>query len=259
LDCRRIETQDMIERYLHGRLSEQEETAFEQHYLGCGRCFAELQMKHAAALELSKRPLRVRRPASRIAFQSRWVMAAAALLVIAIVSALYFYSKGQNEAGGTLVRQQPIQNNQAILDQLAMVEQAPPYVPWTLRGSASNRLMEKFQSGMDQYRQGNFGGAIPILEECLRMDAEHQPSVYYLGISYLMARRPDDCIRELSKLAAAGSGPYEEDSRWYLAKAYLRKKDLAAARKELQAVAAMTKAHAAEAGEALRILERASR
>src|SRR5205814_7835832 len=57
MDCRMVDEQEIIERYLAERLSEQETEAFEQHYLACSKCFGQLQMRHAAAIELASRPI----------------------------------------------------------------------------------------------------------------------------------------------------------------------------------------------------------
>jgi hypothetical protein len=43
LDCARPEQQDLVARYVGGRLGEAEAQAFEAHYFGCERCWAEVQ------------------------------------------------------------------------------------------------------------------------------------------------------------------------------------------------------------------------
>lgn len=257
MDCRRIEAEGTIERYLNGRLSDQEETAFEQHYLGCARCFSDLQMQHAAALELNRRPLVIQPPKLRFASYRQWGLAAAAVVLISI-AALLFYRNQQKEFRITSEQQRAIQDDQALIDQLAMVEQPPPYLPSTMRGGVGDRALEEFQSGMVQYRQGNYANAIPILTGASHFDADHQPTVFYLGICYLMTGKPDDCIRELSKLVAEASGPYQEESHWYLAKSYLKKKDLTAAQRELQATVTLNGPHASDARAALQTLQKVS-
>ena len=43
MDCDRAAREEVFESYLAGRLSEEDRAAFEEHYLGCARCFDELQ------------------------------------------------------------------------------------------------------------------------------------------------------------------------------------------------------------------------
>ena len=76
VDCRQIEEQQMIERYLDGTLPETEVEAFEEHYFGCQHCFSELQLRHAAAIELASQSAP---KASRLAAKTRtfysWALA----------------------------------------------------------------------------------------------------------------------------------------------------------------------------------------
>src|SRR5262245_59755777 len=90
MDCQRIEDEDMIERYLTGRLPQPDSDAFEEHYLGCERCFEELQFRHAAAIELKQNLTPSSSHASRTSWPARWAwgLAAAAVLLLAFVSVL---------------------------------------------------------------------------------------------------------------------------------------------------------------------------
>ena len=83
VDCRQIEEQEMIERYLDGTLPETEVEAFEEHYFGCQHCFSELQLRHAAAIELASQSApKASRPAARTRSFYSWALAAAAVLCI---------------------------------------------------------------------------------------------------------------------------------------------------------------------------------
>ncbi len=55
MNCQQVEEQEVIERYLAEKLSEQESAAFEEHFLGCKQCFEELRLHHAAAAEMRQR------------------------------------------------------------------------------------------------------------------------------------------------------------------------------------------------------------
>src|SRR5207244_1830986 len=43
LDCNSVEEQDLVSQYVGRKLSPEEAEAFEEHYFGCDRCWAEVQ------------------------------------------------------------------------------------------------------------------------------------------------------------------------------------------------------------------------
>ncbi|MFQ6094270.1 MAG: anti-sigma factor family protein, partial [bacterium] len=43
MDCEKIEREEIVDRYLLGELSDEEQKLFEEHYFGCDRCFQELR------------------------------------------------------------------------------------------------------------------------------------------------------------------------------------------------------------------------
>ena len=253
MDCQSIEREEIIGRYLTGRLSEAETEAFEQHYLGCQGCFKELQFRHATAIELKRQPS----ASSRLAvgrWRTRWTwgLAAAAVLVVGFVSVRVLHRSPAPQVSSKA----PVllDSRQELMARLAVIDTAPPYVPWTLRGSKTSKALERFQRGMEKYADSDYEESIRLLREAERLDPSHLPTRFHLGVSYLMAMQTDFAIRQLSSLAALEGNPYREESHWYLAKAHLRKSDLNAARKDLETVAAMKGRHAAEAQEALRML-----
>jgi tetratricopeptide (TPR) repeat protein len=253
MDCQAVEIEEFIERYLTGRLSEAETDAFEQHYLGCQDCFKELQFRHATALELRRKPEVSSRPAAAT-WNTRWMwaLAAAAVLLVTLVSLTTYYRR-QNPQ---VVQRQPAQNKtgQETIARLARVETAPPYVPLTIRGGKAGAATERFQEGMQRYMQHNYSGAIGPLQEAVRMDSTLQPALFYLGISLLMTDQPDEAIAQLSRLTRTEANPYLEESHWYLAKAFLKKRDLVSAQKELEAVVTLNGQHLPEARQALELI-----
>jgi tetratricopeptide (TPR) repeat protein len=253
MDCQRVEEEEIIERYLTGKLPEAETDAFEQHYLGCHSCFQELQFRHATAIELKRQPPVSSRPAS-VSWTTRWTwgLAAAALLLLTLVSVATFYRRQNSQ----MVQKTPAENEtqQQIIARLAVVGAAPPYVPLTIRGGKARAATERFQEGMERYIQRDYEGAVGPLGEAIRLDANLQPALFYLGISYLMTDQPDEAVAQLSKLTSAQANPYTEESHWYLAKAYLKKRDLGSAQKELEAVVTLNGPHLAEARQALEMI-----
>ena len=60
-------------------------------------------------------------------------------------------------------------------------------------------------------------------------------TAFYLGISQLVTGNPDEAIDQLSKVTSQES-PYSEEGHWFLAKAFLKKRDFRSARTELERV-----------------------
>lgn len=253
VDCQRVEQKEMIEQYLAGKLAEAEAEAFEQHYLGCQSCFEELQFHHAAAIELrnkhSTSPQRVAMPR---AVWRPWALAAAALLLLTLVSVPVFYRRQSVEIVQAPIPQQS-DSPQAIIAQLASVE-ASPYVPVTLRGGSGSPASERFQQGMERYARRDYADASGLLEQAVGLKPDLQPALFYLGISQLMTDQPDKAIATLSGLVRIEATPYLEESHWFLAKAFLKKQDLASAQKELEVVVALNGSHVAEARKSLEVI-----
>jgi len=255
MNCQRVEEEEIIERYLTGKLPEAETEAFEQHYLGCQSCFQELQFRHSAAIELKRQPLVSSQPAA-LPWTTRWPwgLAAAAVLLLALASVTFLYRRQNSE-----VNQKPPAHNEAgqeIIARLAQVDTAPPYVPLTIRGGKTGAAVERFQEGMRKYVQHDYAGAVGPLEESVRLDAELQPALFYLGISHLILDQPDEAVAQLSRLIRMEPNPYTEESHWYLAKAYLKKRDLGSAQKELEAVVTLNGPHLAGARQALELISK---
>jgi hypothetical protein len=157
VDCQHIEQEEMIERYLAGKLAQAEAEAFEQHYLGCQRCFDELRFHHATAIELkTKRVVSSRKTAVAWTGWRTWAAAAAVILVGVLASVPIFYRRQNFE-----IVQQPAgqqDNRQEVIARLAQVE-APAYASSTLRGGAGSAALGRFQEGMKRYQQRDYAGA----------------------------------------------------------------------------------------------------
>jgi tetratricopeptide (TPR) repeat protein len=249
MDCQKVEDQEIIERYLAERLSEPELEAFEQHYIECQRCFGELKLRHAAAIELARQPVPLR-AAPRPRFSSwQWGLASTVAAVAILIGILYLRPREETRVPVPQIAaiQQP---DAALVDQLAVIGPVPPYIAGVIRGGETDPAQLKFQEGMDLYSRQKYSDAIGPLTEAARLDPARPMIAFYLGISYLASGNPDAAVEQLSKITAQESA-YSEEGHWFLAKAYLRKRDFNAARKELQAVQSL---HGAYAGAAQDLL-----
>ena len=84
MDCARVAREEIVERYLVDGLSDEDRSAFEEHYFECARCFEELEALQAIQAEL-RRPGAENEPSTRHSFL-RWAPAAglAAAIVLAV-------------------------------------------------------------------------------------------------------------------------------------------------------------------------------
>ena len=138
-------------------------------------------------------------------------------------------------------------SEQKLFEELARIEEVPSYLQATIRGGTEGPAQEKFRQGMQLYQQGKYAEAIPYLRSAVESDPELFPRKFYLGISLLMTNQTDEAIQTLLSLVKSTSNPYLEESHWYLAKAYFRKKDIKTGKEHLEAVAGLNGSHAPEA------------
>jgi tetratricopeptide (TPR) repeat protein len=239
--CKKAADEEIIEHYLTGRLSLEEAEAFEQHLLECQRCFSELQWRHAAGIELRRQAARPAVSSWRtIKYGWRFATAAAAVMILmAALVYLFFLSRGVKP------------DSEAVIDQLASLGQPPLYLPSTIRGAKSQPALELFAKGMREYANQKYQDAVPLLESAARLDPDHLPTAFYLGISYLILDQPDAGIPWLVKVVRADPNPYAEESHWFLSKAYFKKGNLDEAGRELEAVVKLEGSYAPPAQNAL--------
>jgi CHAT domain-containing protein/tetratricopeptide (TPR) repeat protein len=100
LDCNSVEEQDLVSQYVGQKLSPEEAEAFEEHYFGCDRCWAEVQaateVRAALAPEVTAAKV-TPFPASK----TNWrLLAIAASVAIAVLAGLLVVRRG---AGKTSV------------------------------------------------------------------------------------------------------------------------------------------------------------
>ena len=239
MNCDQIMTDEIAEKYLLGALSEADKEAFEQHYFVCPRCFEELQTYRALRLELKRTAAAIRaEPAvTRIGWKWAWA-AATAVVVLVIGASIWLREKGpstpsvQTLGQQAPARQQPVEPSVPSLSELAQV-QPLPYVPVTLRGP-EDEARRQFRQAMRLYSKGDFQAAIAGLRSASKLDPKAPDISFFLGVCYLLTGRPDTAMNHLRATVRLGDSPYLEDAHFYLAKAYIQKRNLDAARGELR-------------------------
>jgi tetratricopeptide (TPR) repeat protein len=229
MDCDQIEREEIIEKYLTGRLDRAVQEEFEAHYFSCSKCLQKLQVSRLLQEKLweqgekilpqAQKPYRVRTG------RRAWAISAAAVVLIVAAAALWwqFRRPGQPPAGTNEIP--------SSLLMLARIE-PPSYIRPALRG-AEDDAAERFQIGMKCYVEGRYGEAIPDLRTAAELNPNRAGIRFFLGICLLLTEKTNEGIGELRKTISLGDSPYLEEAHFYLAKALLRKGDVGGAKGEL--------------------------
>jgi tetratricopeptide (TPR) repeat protein len=220
MDCARVKTEGIAERYLLGTLADAEQEAFEEHVVACAACADELAGLCAlkAELERSREQIFAEAALRPSAWRQPWVLALAAVVVVA--------------AGlGIWIRFQPNSTVRPELAELAAVV-PPTYAPVRLRGSEDDAA-HRFREAMELYAAGDWRGALPGLRAAAGLDPEAPHIGFYLGACALLAGETGEAITELERTADLGDTPFLEEALFYVAKAHLREGGVTAAREAL--------------------------
>jgi tetratricopeptide (TPR) repeat protein len=229
MDCDQIEREEIIEKYLTGRLDRAEQKEFETHWFGCRECKQKLQVSRMLQEKLWEKGdeiLSQTQKSPRVWIKRRvWAYSAAAAVLIIAAAALWWQFRGPGRPHvGT-------KKTPSSLIMLARIE-PPSYIPPALRG-AEDEATERFRSGMKHYQDGRYGQAIPDLRAAAELNPERASIRFFLGICFLLAGQTDAGIEDLQETIALGESVYLEEAHFYLAKAFLGKGDIGRAREEL--------------------------
>lgn len=282
MQCEQVLRDEITERYLLGALSASDQEAFEQHYFECASCFDRLEN-----LSVLRQALAGGAAAGEAASGARrrgtpWTWAAAAALAL-VAGGLYWQfvrsngpPGGPGDGDGGLAEQQPavlvqpapeapspsahppssgaeVAARSAALAALAVV-QAPKYAPTTLRG-ALDEAARRFREAMRLYVRKDYAGARAELRAAAGLDRERPDIAFFLGVCELLTGEPGAAVAALERAIALGESPYLEEAHFYLAKAHVRRGELADAAAELEATVRLRGEREQEARELLQKLE----
>jgi tetratricopeptide (TPR) repeat protein len=242
MNCKEVEERNILEGYLLDRLSEPEREEFEMHYFECGSCFAQLQTGLAVQAELRHQPL-VPARARSASWRRTWVWAPAFASIVILLSAGIWWYAAHNRQPSQQVTSTPPNASpevpvhrpsatQPSLEEWARVE-APPYSAMVLRG-AEDEAQETFHKAMQFYVKGDYARAIPGVRAALKTSPQTASFSFYLGACYLLTGQTDPAIVSFRQTISLGDPAYSESVHFYLAKAFLQKKEVARAKDELQ-------------------------
>ena len=269
MDCERVAREEILDSYLVGRLSEEDREALEAHYFECARCFDDLTTLKAIQGEL-RRTARAFAAGRQQRFL-RWAPAAGLAAVAVLAAGVMFSMRApaptalpESPPAQTPVQTQspdrplpraadPADAPPPSLEQLARVE-PPRYDPLRLRG-APDEATARFERGMERYRAADYQAAIGDLREAAELDPDATHIRFFLGISHLMSGQDNAAIQHLRATIALGDSAYLEEAHWYLAKAFLRQKNVAAARAQLTKLVQLRGSRSAEAQRLLTQIE----
>jgi len=246
MECAQIKREEVVERYLTGSLGPQERESFEEHYFACEQCFAALQAHRALQAELSAsaRQIRATHTSSRIRMRLTIAMAAAAVVILGFFGVRWGLKPDSAPPAPPI---QAAKSNTAGPSLAALARFDPPtYSPTVLRGN-QDKAMREFRLAMKRYQQGDYANAVAALRAAVKLNPKDPGPLFFLGVSHLLANQTDDGIAVLQQCIALGDTPYLEESHYFLAKAFLRKGDAAAARRELEELVRLKGDHEDEA------------
>jgi tetratricopeptide (TPR) repeat protein len=267
MDCARVAREEIVENYLLGRLPEEDRVAFEEHYFECEPCFDELRTMRAAREELARAGVEAdSRTHTFWGWKAVAGFATAAIIIIGVALSLREPSPAPRETTTATTSTQPQTTRtetqapaaktpaEPTLEQLARVE-AFPYEPVPLRGPL-DEATQRFRHGMERYRKADYRSAIDELRGARKLDPDAAHISFFLGVSQLMTGQDVAAIDSLRQTIALGDSPYLEEAHFYLAKAYLRRKDLDAAEAQLNQVIQLRGSEREEARRLLAQIER---
>jgi len=261
MNCKDIEQNNVVEEYLLNRLPEPERDEFEKHYFECQSCFSQLQTGLTIQAHLRREPL-LRTHLGGVFLRQVWAWTPALVTVVLLFCVgIWWYSARklrppQKASFPPISKPAVSQASPAALslEELARVE-PPPYAPVVLRG-AEDEAQETFRNAMQYYLRGDYMHAIPELRATVKASPRTARFNFYLGACYLLDDQTDSAIDTFRKTVSLGEPTYLEPAHFYLAKAYLRKKDVSNAAGELQTTIQLHGRKEHEASEILRQLRK---
>lgn len=265
MNCKEVEERDILEGYLLDRLSEAERVEFELHYFECESCSSQLQSGLMVQAELQRQPLARSQTGDPLPRRMwAWAPAFVTVALLFAVGTWWYSARKQSSqqvslsptkaSTETTAQSQPPSFAAPSLEELARVE-PPPYSARVLRGG-EDETQGTFHKAMQFYVKGNYKHTIPGLRAAVQASPRTARFNFYLGACYLLTDQTDLAIESFRNTVSLGDPAYSEPAHFYLAKAYLRKKEIVTAEDELQKAVRLHGSMEAEASEILRQLRK---
>ena len=198
LDCRDVSA-ELLGRYVAGTLEDSAVVVFEGHFVGCARC--QSRLRDAVALRKVLRGADATAPTRLLVpVRARWMVPLAAAASIGVL---------------WLVAAPP-----SPLVRLGGMAEAPPLAVMPVRTDGDS-VAAWVGRGLNAYRAGRFAEAALFLG---RGDSlQPAPATkYYRGAALLMGDDPRAAVAALESTADSDDAPFAAESRFLMAKAWLR-------------------------------------
>ena len=231
------EKYDLIERYLDQQMTEVEKADFEKLLEKDAELKEELGLHQQITTSLKGEKIHEFRHVLKETDQNwksveavpntkvkkinfRRVIAIAATVLLLIMAYQFFFVGGGQRSNDQLFADN-FQPYQMLLSQRDISKED------------INTLLEK---AISTYTKGDFQNASLAFQQLAENDPEDISYSFYQAVSELGAKNSDEAIALFNGILAAGEHSFVEQSRWYLALAYMQKGDTMKAEKVLKEI-----------------------
>jgi hypothetical protein len=245
MSCPYEDRLDIVADYVRGDLPENEQEAFEIHYVGCEECYRTLRFVEKAAHTIYHYGNSIFAPKAAVkkfawseSFQKlktafiefsipeQWKSAAEALaayaLIVAVLSVAFHWIKpgAQEKTPATYVERESIFGPQRSTNKLGTLPPLQPLNWMTMAAPTENaELFTRLDSIRPIYQKGDYQLAAKYLDLLAKNYPQSVEIHLYLGISQLLAHQPTAAVQNLEKVLQAN--PDHSPAQWYLAHGYL--------------------------------------
>jgi hypothetical protein len=235
--CSTVQRNDLVERYLNGKLALEERVDFEDHYFNCDQCFREIEAARSARPVLKETGMRTapRKSNTKLVWLAAAAIAATILVVTTVILKPSVHTPAPKVEIATHVPAQPA-TYLVALNQI----QPPPYRDNQLRGNESDPGKRAFKSAMKTYPTREWTVTADALTGILKTYPNSRDALYFRAICLLLGGEATKALPEFDQVIALGTAtPYEEEARFYRAQALLVNSNASAAQAELEQVMSM--------------------
>lgn len=234
MNCSRVISENIIERYLDGSLDEATRDAFEEHYFSCESCLAELRTIESVRPVIAQTAIPQAQTASRPARPAPWMWVA---LAASIALAFLLWPRHRPETKPAVAQAQAEPVQRAAL-QLSDIQPAP-YEPTLYRDGAA-QPGPALEQAMRLYQQRQWEAAAAALSALAKESKPLPMTLHFAGVSALLAGQTDAAISWFDQVITLGArSPFEEEARFYRAQALALANRKAEAQAELDHVIAL--------------------
>ncbi len=237
--CTGSPAEENMERYLKGTLPELQARSFEEHFFECPTCLAHLEALEAVTVKLATAPAakpRQLRPKTPVLWPYYIAEAIAAMVVLGLLAmgGLRLMRRESGAAAATRHRELAsiLKPPTATTSALALLADTslPPFEMSHLRGAGGNPA---FAAGMQAYARHDCPGALPLLSQVARDDADYLSARLYTGLCQGQLKQWVSATDTLKGVAYKGDSPQQEAAFYYLAQAEMSRDNAANAEQDL--------------------------